>query len=569
MLARRPLIKHRSKGGISNGMPLELVASNSLPVSQAENGDHLSGGVSAESKELCPHATLFIPGNKQHFTKSMLAELAIEGRDEATLYTLCPVPQQQSELYLELQRRPTTAVPSANVPSTEFVSEVQLHSCTDKKDPPVTGVDTDVVFPSVSVSGYQKEPRLDIQHQRVAAVALRNEVCTRFVSGEHHVSCSAIQDPSATTDAVEKSKREVAAPVLPLVETPCSEGRESDGKVKQNDFGNRLALERLMRSSLGLLSATSTTPVTRRNVRTLVGRGVYSFAQQLPRFEPTETVPMQNFNTRDGTEPFRKSPLEKSGTSDACPEEESAFAMAVGKSSLESPSPNPQANEGDIQTFKAERLHSDVERFQNTLSPLVEPIHTLSGNMRVSRSPESMSQLHDRDQRDWNVGSDESDMVSRTVSDEGERSLPSRAVPFDDSTPCSADTKASPERFYELFGCCFARNSTFSVDRDVPNFGNDGTETNEVIAFYKFWFRFKSSRDFSHQIGDLGIVEKDRATRRKMLRGNEKRLRQITKNETIRIRKLVRRAYMNDPRIRRHRIEKIQRRSLQNTKIRL
>eukprot|EP00756_Hemistasia_phaeocysticola_P024570 Hpha_TRINITY_DN15955_c1_g2::TRINITY_DN15955_c1_g2_i1::g.70776::m.70776/K09522/DNAJC2; DnaJ homolog subfamily C member 2 len=125
------------------------------------------------------------------------------------------------------------------------------------------------------------------------------------------------------------------------------------------------------------------------------------------------------------------------------------------------------------------------------------------------------------------------------------------SLPFDDDIP---PVKVTPERFYRVFGACFAANSRWydGKKEDLPSLGDDDTDLDVVEKFYDFWYGFKSWRDFSHEVADdlYDLTEaEDRWERRRMERENAKLLEKAKKREKSRLTELTERAYKNDPRL--------------------
>lgn len=51
---------------------------------------------------------------------------------------------------------------------------------------------------------------------------------------------------------------------------------------------------------------------------------------------------------------------------------------------------------------------------------------------------------------------------------------------------------------FQVFGPAFRRQSRWSVAQPVPDLAEDDAEDRVVDKFYKFWFGFKSWREFPH-----------------------------------------------------------------------
>lgn len=125
------------------------------------------------------------------------------------------------------------------------------------------------------------------------------------------------------------------------------------------------------------------------------------------------------------------------------------------------------------------------------------------------------------------------------------------SLPFDDDIP---PAKVTADRFYRVFGACFAANSRWYDGKktDLPSLGDEDTHLDDVEKFYDFWYGFKSWRDFSHEVADdlYDLTEaEDRWERRRMERENAKFLEKAKKREKSRLTELTERAYKNDPRL--------------------
>lgn len=122
---------------------------------------------------------------------------------------------------------------------------------------------------------------------------------------------------------------------------------------------------------------------------------------------------------------------------------------------------------------------------------------------------------------------------------------------FDDYLP-----KTCKEgEFFQVFGAAFARQSRWS-EKKAPPLGDEGTPIEKVKAFYDFWYKFPSWREFPHE-EEFELAEaEDRYQRRWMERENAKLREKGKKEEKKRIRAFVEAAEEHDPRIQRDKKEK-------------
>ena len=122
-------------------------------------------------------------------------------------------------------------------------------------------------------------------------------------------------------------------------------------------------------------------------------------------------------------------------------------------------------------------------------------------------------------------------------------------MPFDDNIPEDSEI-TSDKRFFNAFKHAFANNSRFAVNKPVPVLGNPSTPIEEVDLFYKYWFNFKSWRDFS-QYDEYDLEEAaDRFESRWMDQQNKRARSEYEREERKRVYELVSRSYRHDPRIR-------------------
>ncbi|CEG45753.1 Zuotin and related molecular chaperones (DnaJ superfamily), contains DNA-binding domains [Plasmopara halstedii] len=113
------------------------------------------------------------------------------------------------------------------------------------------------------------------------------------------------------------------------------------------------------------------------------------------------------------------------------------------------------------------------------------------------------------------------------------------------------DPNGEGKSFYELYGSVFAANARFSENKPVPELGGDDKPIDEVYAFYDFWNKFDSWRDFTHDSEHDVDSAEHRDHKRWMAKKNEAAAKKKKKKEYARLASLVDRALANDPRIRR------------------
>eukprot|EP01029_Cantina_marsupialis_P017671 TRINITY_DN3984_c0_g1_i1.p1 TRINITY_DN3984_c0_g1~~TRINITY_DN3984_c0_g1_i1.p1 ORF type:complete len:647 (-),score=322.00 TRINITY_DN3984_c0_g1_i1:247-2187(-) len=118
---------------------------------------------------------------------------------------------------------------------------------------------------------------------------------------------------------------------------------------------------------------------------------------------------------------------------------------------------------------------------------------------------------------------------------------------FDESIP--EDFDPEDDDYFETFWPVFESNARFSEVPSPPSLGDCDTPMKEVNKFYKFWFNFKSWRDFS-KFNEYNLDEADcREEKRWMTQQNDKKQKKYKKQERERIISLVRLAESFDPRI--------------------
>ncbi|GAB1226694.1 hypothetical protein ENUP19_0302G0005 [Entamoeba nuttalli] len=117
----------------------------------------------------------------------------------------------------------------------------------------------------------------------------------------------------------------------------------------------------------------------------------------------------------------------------------------------------------------------------------------------------------------------------------------------DDKLP--QDRQYEENEFYTIFGIYFKKNAKWSINKNVPDFGDETSSDEDVNKFYTFWYSFKSWRD--PPLDEMYNIEEAtcREERRWMMKENEKKSQKKRKEEGLRIRKLVDMAYKRDFRI--------------------
>jgi DnaJ homolog subfamily C member 2 len=120
---------------------------------------------------------------------------------------------------------------------------------------------------------------------------------------------------------------------------------------------------------------------------------------------------------------------------------------------------------------------------------------------------------------------------------------------FDDSIPSGTEDLSEEGAFFELYRPVFRRNARFCAETPVPDLGDADSDYADVDAFYRFWFSFKSWREFTDQDEHDPDMAQSRDERRWMMQQNEKVRAKLKTQENERISKLVSRAHANDPRV--------------------
>lgn len=133
-----------------------------------------------------------------------------------------------------------------------------------------------------------------------------------------------------------------------------------------------------------------------------------------------------------------------------------------------------------------------------------------------------------------------------TLTDPEKKKKYDSTLKFDDTIP---EEPVDLEKFFDVFGPVFVRNSIWSVKKNVPHLGDMKTPLKDVYKFYDFWHAFDSWRDFS-VFDEYNLEEAEsRYEKRYMERENRKIKASHLKKERQRIIKLVNMARDTDPRI--------------------
>ncbi|XP_037935952.1 dnaJ homolog subfamily C member 2 [Teleopsis dalmanni] len=126
------------------------------------------------------------------------------------------------------------------------------------------------------------------------------------------------------------------------------------------------------------------------------------------------------------------------------------------------------------------------------------------------------------------------------------RSYDSVDPEFDDAVPSQLDID---NKFYVIFNKYFKLNARWSEKKNVPSFGDENSNREDVDQFYNFWYDFKSWREFSYLDEEDKEKGQDRDERRWIEKENKAARIKRKKEEMVRIRSLVDLAYNNDKRI--------------------
>ena len=135
-----------------------------------------------------------------------------------------------------------------------------------------------------------------------------------------------------------------------------------------------------------------------------------------------------------------------------------------------------------------------------------------------------------------------------TLSNEERRRGYDSGFDFDEFVPTGHETGD----FYQLYGPIFKRNARFSEKKPVPQLGDKDTPAEGAWgfeAFYAFWFKFESWREFSSLDEHNATEAEDREERRWMEKQNKNARAKRKKADIQRVRTLVERARAKDPRV--------------------
>ena len=127
-------------------------------------------------------------------------------------------------------------------------------------------------------------------------------------------------------------------------------------------------------------------------------------------------------------------------------------------------------------------------------------------------------------------------------------------LPFNEKSPSEKKVLRALEKggeaYYELWRPCFERNARFAERLPVPDIGDSTCPIAEVYAFYDYWVKFESWRDFTGQDAEHDPESaSNREEKRWMIKENDRVAKKKKKDEMIRINDFVMRAMGKDPRI--------------------
>ncbi|KAH8054126.1 hypothetical protein JL720_14497 [Aureococcus anophagefferens] len=130
---------------------------------------------------------------------------------------------------------------------------------------------------------------------------------------------------------------------------------------------------------------------------------------------------------------------------------------------------------------------------------------------------------------------------------------------FDETIPSGKEASEQGEAFdfFATYGPVFASNARFAEKLPAPELGGADALEADVDAFYAYWVRFESWRDFGLEAREHDPdAAEDRYEKRWMAKENEKLAKKRKREEMNRIVSLVDRARANDPRLKRFAEEK-------------
>lgn len=140
-----------------------------------------------------------------------------------------------------------------------------------------------------------------------------------------------------------------------------------------------------------------------------------------------------------------------------------------------------------------------------------------------------------------------------TLCSEDKRRAYDSQLDFDESVPTDDEVakafKKGAAAYCDLFRPVFDRNARFAQVKPVPSFGDADSTIDEVNAFYSYWVRFDSWRDFTNSGEHRPDEATSREEKRWMQKENAITARKLKKKEMARINDLVMSAMTKDPRI--------------------
>ncbi|EGB10067.1 hypothetical protein AURANDRAFT_6669, partial [Aureococcus anophagefferens] len=138
------------------------------------------------------------------------------------------------------------------------------------------------------------------------------------------------------------------------------------------------------------------------------------------------------------------------------------------------------------------------------------------------------------------------------LSDKTKRRAYDSTNAFDETIPSGKEASEQGEAFdfFATYGPVFASNARFAEKLPAPELGGADALEADVDAFYAYWVRFESWRDFGLEAREHDPdAAEDRYEKRWMAKENEKLAKKRKREEMNRIVSLVDRARANDPRL--------------------